>query len=266
MLVSHSGSRGTGAKVGDHYIKLAKDVCPGKAPDGYHWIPADTDAGREYWMVMNLMGRYAQACHHLIHARFALAAGDAIERSPFFYSIGIESGFPTLLGTAHAITATVDGRTKAMQVSLLENHHNFAWEEEWPEVGKVYIHRKGATPAAAGQWGIIPGSSGSYSYVVEGKYGNLGHGYETENLNSASHGAGRPRSRSASKAIHDASAYATATSTFGVTHDGVAPDETVFAYKDIESVMVAQQDIVYRRATLKPIFVKMGGLKGDDGD
>lgn len=238
-LLSHSGSRGTGAKVGDHYIKLAKDVCPGNGiPDGYHWIPADTDAGREYWMVMNLMGRYAQACHRLIHARFAIASGDAIERSPVFYSLGREGGFPMLLETEHTIMAQVDGKKQGVRVSLLENHHNFAWKETWA-VGDVYIHRKGATPAAAGQWGIIPGSSGSYSYVVEGKYGEPGCAYETANLNSASHGAGRPRSRSASKAIHNAAAYTQATQKFGVQHDGVAPDETVFAYKDIEDVMAA---------------------------
>ncbi len=108
--------------------------------------------------------------------------------------------------------------------------------------------------------GIIPGSSGTTSYVVEG----LGN---QASLESASHGAGRPRSRSASKEIYNDQAFQRHMSKMGITHWGVAPDEVWTAYKPIELVMNAQNDLVKPVAQMIPRVVVMGGhVRSDDGD
>src|SRR5690606_5704368 len=131
-IMSHSGSRGTGAQIANYFSKLASEVIA--LPDDLRhlaWLPLSTEAGQSYWIAMNLMGRYASANHHTIHAVIAKA-------------LGIE---PAL---------------------RLENHHNFAWEETW-NGRKVYVHRKGAAPAHQGELGIIPGSQGHDSFIVRGR-------------------------------------------------------------------------------------------------
>lgn len=132
-LLSHSGSRGTGAAVCDHYSKLAKARHP-KIPEHLRhlaWLPLDSKEGQEYWAAMELMGHYAAANHACIHRE-----------------ISKHLGADVLLD--------------------LENHHNFAWKET--HFGKdVVVHRKGATPAHKGVLGIIPGSMASPAYIVIGK-------------------------------------------------------------------------------------------------
>jgi len=258
-LLTHSGSRGIGHNVATHFMKLAEKICPANTPKGYEYLPFDTEGGQEYWAVMQLMGQYAQACHHVIHARIhAALLMSGVELN------GPECDVPGLL--IYKIFANVDGNSGFETVNLIENHHNFAWKE-----GNNFVHRKGATPAAIGQLGIIPGSSGSYSYVVEGVVDGLqaneGEAHLSSTWNSASHGAGRVSSRTVAKARHDAEAMKQHYENFGVELWGVAPDETVAAYKDVESVMQAQGKQVKVLARLKPIFVAMGGLqKSDDGD
>lgn len=132
-LLSHSGSRGTGAAVCTYYSRLAMKRHPNLPPELKHlaWLDLDTAEGQEYWEAMSLMGEYAAANHACIHAKIAQFLG--------------------------------------AQVLLdLENHHNFAWREkhdgEW-----VIVHRKGATPAGKGVLGIIPGSMTTPAYIVRGK-------------------------------------------------------------------------------------------------
>jgi len=134
-LLSHSGSRGTGAAVCDHYSKIAfsqfKDL-PNELKR-LAWL--DSQEGQEYWNAMELMGRYEAANHACIHRHIAENLG--------------------------------------AQVLLdLENHHNFAWKEKHVIDGverEVIVHRKGATPAGQGVLGIIPGSMASPGFVVSGK-------------------------------------------------------------------------------------------------
>ncbi|MCK4819725.1 RtcB family protein [bacterium] len=219
-IMSHSGSRGVGHKMATYYQKLAKDQTQGLftgVPKGYEWLRFDSDAGREYWNVMQLMGRYAQANHQLIHDSF-------LEKT------GIGS------------------------LGRIENHHNFAWLED-----RMVVHRKGATPAAAGQIGIIPGSSGTASFLVEG----LGN---ADSLNSSSHGAGRPFSRTEAKKRHDEEAFMKHWKESGVLYDRITEDETYQAYKDIERVISIQDGVLVRVvARMMPEIVIMGG-KADDGD
>ncbi len=131
-LLSHSGSRGLGANIANHFTKVAKDKrrLPGEAAN-LAWLSLDEEAGMEYWIAMNLAGDYASACHHIIHAKIAKQLG----RKP---------------------------------LKMVENHHNFAWKEM--HEGKVVIvHRKGATPAGKDVLGIIPGSMTAPGFIVKGK-------------------------------------------------------------------------------------------------
>lgn len=220
-LLTHSGSRGLGNKVARHYAALAEEETKKnyKVPAGYGWLELDSELGQEYMIVLNLVGRYAEANHEIIHKKFMKCIG-------------------------------------VSRIGTVYNNHNFAWITNRGTV----IHRKGATPASLGRFGIIPGSSGSMSYLVSGK-GNY------DSLESASHGAGRPRSRSASKKLYNKEEFERHMTSMGITYHGVAEDETVAAYKDIEDVMGAQKELVTKIATLVPKVVVMGGgVSTDDGD
>ena len=132
-LLSHSGSRGTGAAVASHYSKLAMDLRRDLPREMRHlaWLDLASEPGREYWAAMELMGAYAAANHACIHRHIAARLG-------------------------------------ARVVLDLENHHNFAWKETH-DGREVVVHRKGATPAGEGVLGVIPGSMASPTYVVRGK-------------------------------------------------------------------------------------------------
>jgi len=132
-LLSHSGSRGTGAAVASHYSKLAMRRHPELPRELRHlaWLDLDSDAGREYWRAMQLMGRYAAANHAVIHREILRAM-------------------------------------RASPVAEIENHHNFAWIERH-DGRDVVVHRKGATPAGEGVLGVIPGSMATPGFVVRGR-------------------------------------------------------------------------------------------------
>jgi tRNA-splicing ligase RtcB len=142
---------------------------------------------------------------------------------------------------------TFKKNTKIGTLHTFDNHHNFAWEND-----SSVVHRKGATPAHDGEYGIIPGTSGSNSYLVRG----LGN---EASLNSSSHGAGRVASRKQSKLAFDKEAFDAHMAELGVLHQGIAPDEGWQAYKDIERVMEMQSDLVQPAAVMKPLVVVMGG-------
>ena len=218
-LLSHSGSRGTGAQIAQHYSRLARDRHPELPKELSHlaWLDLASDAGQQYWAAMELMGQYASANHALIHAHIARALG--------------------------------------VEVMLdLENHHNFAWRERHrlPDgsEAELIVHRKGATPAGAGVLGIIPGSMGTPGYVVRGK------GVAAA-LNSAAHGAGRRMSRTRAKQTFNWNDTRKLLSERGVTLISAGLDEVPMAYKDIDEVMAAQRDLVEPLARFEPRLVKM---------
>ena len=154
----------------------------------------------------------------------------------------------------HELIHAEFARNAALEVrEMMWNRHNFAWVTE-----DGIIHRKGATPAREGQIGLIPGSSGATSYIVEGK----GH---PESLFSSSHGAGRPFSRTQAKKQHQPDAFRAHMRRKDVLHFGITPDETFAAYKDINEVMARQEDLVQVIGRMEPRVVVMGG-KADDGD
>jgi len=133
-LLSHSGSRSVGFKIADRYSKLAMELHPNLDKSVRHlaWLSLDSEEGQEYWLSMELAGRFASANHYVIHHRLAEAIG-------------------------------------LKEAAVVENHHNFAWSEQLPDGRTVIVHRKGATPAGTGILGVIPGSMGDAGYVVRGR-------------------------------------------------------------------------------------------------
>lgn len=217
-LLSHSGSRGTGAAVCDHYSKLAMRLNPDLPREHRHlaWLGLDRPEGQEYWAAMELMGAYAAANHDLIHRHIARHLGAAV-----------------LLD--------------------VENHHNFAWKETHVIDGvarEVVVHRKGATPAGEGVLGIIPGSMATPGFLVRGK-GNAA------SLKSASHGAGRAMSRTRAVETFGWGEVLPVLRERGVDLISAGLDEVPGAYKDIHRVMAAQTDLVEVLARFDPRLVKM---------
>jgi len=220
-IVTHSGSRGPGNKIATHYCEVARSLHK-FLPDAYRhlaWLNMDKSEGIEYWQAMQLMGRYAAACHELIH-------------KSFIKDLNV---------------------TPILEV---ENHHNFCWKEVIN--GKeLCVHRKGATPAQPGIMGVIPGSMATPGFLVKGK-GSL------ESLNSASHGAGRAKSRKATKESTRWSHVNGMLKERGVELLGAGLDEAPIAYKPIRDVMNAQKDLVEIVAEFTPRIVMMAADDGSD--
>lgn len=133
---------------------------------------------------------------------------------------------------------------------VVENHHNFAWKDRLEDGTDVIVHRKGATPAHKGELGIIPGSMIAPGFVVKGKG-------EARALQSASHGAGRRMSRTRAMNSFTRSFIRKQLDAEQVTLIGGSPEEAPLAYKDIHSVMAAQQDLVDVVAAFYPKIVRM---------
>lgn len=218
-LLSHSGSRGVGAQVCQHFTRLARMQAPAAIRDDPQlchlaWLDMDTAEGLEYWGAMNLMGRYAHANHEVIHERVTRLAG-------------------------------------AQPLATIENHHNFAWLEEH-DGRQLYVHRKGATPAGPGQLGIIPGNMADSCYIVRGKGG-------AGSLNSAAHGAGRVMSRSVAKKEFRWEPWRKLLRERNVRLLAAGLDEVPGVYKDIRQVMAAQHDLVEVVGQFMPRIVMMCG-------
>ena len=227
-LLSHSGSRAVGFKIANHYSQLAMKYLPNLDKSVRHlaWLPLDWHEGQEYWLSMELAGRYAAANHQVIHQRVAKAVG-----------------LKPLLS--------------------VENHHNFAWKESIATPSgfsdpqrEVIVHRKGATPAGKGVLGIIPGSMGDAGYLVRGRG-------EQASLNSASHGAGRAMSRRAALESITRTERDRYLKERGVTLLGGGLDEAPQAYKPIETVIGAQSDLVDIIAKFTPVMVRMADEPGN---
>lgn len=213
-VLSHSGSRNFGAEVCRHYTRIAGDKLGLKGEAGrLAWLELGWEEGAEYWQAMELAGEYSRANHHFLHRRLAKAL--------------------------------------ALQPLLtIENHHNFAWKEKMAGGHEMIIHRKGATPAAAGDVGIIPGTMASPAYIVSGK-GN------DSSLRSAAHGAGRLMSRTKAMAGFTHEELSKYLAQMKVELIGGGPDEAPWVYKDIHRVMAAQQDLVEPIALFYPRIVRM---------
>lgn len=133
---------------------------------------------------------------------------------------------------------------------VVENHHNFAWKDKLIDGKEVIVHRKGATPAHKDELGIIPGSMTTPAYLVSGKGNN-------DALYSASHGAGRAMSRQKAKDSMTVSAMKKLLANAHVSLIGGTVEENPLAYKDIETVITAQHDLVEIQGKFYPRIVRM---------
>lgn len=221
-LVSHSGSRGVGFKLANYYSKIAED--------GAYFLPKNLrklgyldwkrGEGQEYEIAMSLAGDFAKACHEVIHDRMREAAGGQV-------------------------------------LAIVQNHHNYAWRVEREGQLPVFIHRKGATPAAKGDLGIIPGSMAAPGFFVEGRGDSAESILDSPSMHSASHGAGRRMSRRKAHESFDRGKVRSLLKARGVTLIGGGLDEAPDAYKDPRKVLAAQSDLVRIWGEFHPVIVRM---------
>jgi tRNA-splicing ligase RtcB len=224
-VMLHSGSRGVGNRIGTHFIELAKkDMRQHLAnlPDkDLAYFTEGSEHFDEYVAAVGWAQRFARTNRDLMMA----AILDALAR---------DSGLPKFTHGEVAVNC----------------HHNYVQQEDHFGAS-VWVTRKGAVRAGAGELGIIPGSMGARSYIVRGK-GNA------DSFHSCSHGAGRAISRGEALRRYSVEDHAAATAGVECRKDEGVIDETPMAYKDIDTVMAAQQDLVEVVHTLKQVVCVKG--------
>ena len=225
-IMIHSGSRNLGARVGEHYNKIARDLNEKwhsvvKPELRLSFLPRGTKEFEMYWNEMRFCIDFAFCNRRLMMQRIEEVIADALP--------GIE--FEPMINIAHNYAA-------------FEHHYG----------EDVIVHRKGATLAREGIVGIIPGSQGTASYIVEG----LGN---PESFCSCSRGAGRVMSRTAAIKTLDMAAEVAQLEAKGIVHAIRCQDdmqEASGAYKDIETVIKNELDLVKIKTRLLPIAVIKG--------
>jgi tRNA-splicing ligase RtcB (3'-phosphate/5'-hydroxy nucleic acid ligase) len=220
----HSGSRGVGNFIGTMFIELAKQDAMRHQANLPDRDLAYFEEGSRYF------GDYVRAVGWA--QKFA-----AINREVMMRRV-IEAA------------KTVIRKGFQSHVEAVNCHHNYV-QKERHFGADVYVTRKGAVSAKAGQLGIIPGSMGARSYIVRGK-GNA------ESFESCSHGAGRVMSRGEAKRRFTLADHRAATEGVECRKDKDVIDETPAAYKNIDAVMAAQRDLVEVVHTLKQVVCVKG--------
>jgi tRNA-splicing ligase RtcB len=206
----HSGSRGVGNRIGSYFIELAKQDMRKwfiNLPDmDLAYLPEGTDHFKDYVEAVDWAQRYALTNRAIMMEHVIAAVRKVME-------------------------VAFDANVEAVNC-----HHNYVAREH--HYGKnVWVTRKGAVRARAGELGIIPGSMGARSYIVRG----LGN---DESFHSCSHGAGRAMSRAAARRRFSVDDHIAATQGVECRKDAEVIDETPAAYKSIDAVMEAQRDLV----------------------
>ena len=223
-LMLHSGSRGVGNRIGTHFIEKAKRDMERwhiHLPDSdLAYLPEGTEHFDEYIEAVEWAQHYARVNREVMMARTIAAVASVIEK-PF------------------------EARMEAVNC-----HHNYVSREK--HYGEnVLVTRKGAVRARKGEMGIIPGSMGAKSFIVRG----LGN---EESFCSCSHGAGRVMSRTKAKKLVSLDEHRKAVSGVECRQDEGVIDETPSAYKPIEKVMAAQEDLIEIVYTLKQVVCVKG--------
>jgi len=221
-VMLHSGSRNMGQQVVRYYHQLAihlNERWHAGVPKELAFLPADSEEGADYLEKMTLA------------LNFARANRDAM---------------------VEAIREAIEAELGPFEVGEVVNiHHNYASHESDGQ-RNLWVHRKGATLARAGVTGIIPGSMGTASYIVEG----LGN---PKALNSCSHGAGRVLGRNVAKQTLSLEAER---ERLGSVVHGLSEvahlDEAPSAYKNIDEVIAAQSDLVKIKHRLTPLASMKG--------
>lgn len=223
-VMLHSGSRGVGNAIGNHFIELARQDMqkhfinlPNK---DLAYLVEGTEHFDDYWFAVGWAQRFAMKNRELMMEAAIKALGIIIPK-PF-----------------------------NAKVEAVNCHHNYVEREE--HYGEhVMVTRKGAVRARLGEYGIIPGSMGAKSFIVRG----LGN---QESFCSCSHGAGRVMSRTEAKKRFTVQDQIAQTQGVECRKDADVIDEIPSAYKPIEDVMKAQSDLVEVVYTLRQVVCVKG--------
>ena len=222
-VMLHSGSRGIGNGIGRYFIALAREemlALDAKLPDrNIAWLREGTESFDLYVEALGWAQDYASENRAQMLALVLEA---------------LRATLPSFEVTEHAVNC----------------HHNYVARERHFGA-EVYVTRKGAIRAGAGELGIIPGSMGARSYIVRGKG-------SAESFHSCAHGAGRRMSRSQAKKMFSADDLARQTAGVECRKDVGVVDEIPGAYKDIDAVMANQADLVDVVHTLKQVVCVKG--------
>jgi len=222
-VMLHSGSRGVGNRFGSYFIERAKHEMRRwfvNLPDAdLAYFPEGTEGFVDYIRAVSWAQKYARANREVMM--------DAVLEV-------LKAEWPDLMASELAVNC----------------HHNYVARERHFGAD-VYVTRKGAVRAGAGELGIIPGSMGAKSFIVRGK-GN------PDSFCTCSHGAGRAMSRAEAKRRFSLEEHVAATAHVECRKDADVIDETPMAYKDIDAVMAAQADLVEIVHTLRQVVCVKG--------
>lgn len=224
-VMLHSGSRGIGNAIGRYFIERAREQLSGREagrnlPDrNLAWLEEGEQDFTDYVEAVGWAQDYARINREIMMDRILDVMRKQLKKF----------------------------KTDKMAINC---HHNYV-QQEHHFGADVWVTRKGAVRAGEGELGIIPGSMGAKSYIVRGK------GSE-ESFCSCSHGAGRVMSRTKAKQSFTLKDHREATSGVECRKDKGVIDETPGAYKDIDQVMAAQQDLVEIVHTLKQVICIKG--------
>lgn len=226
-IMLHTGSRGLGNRIGTYFINLAKEEMRRwfiNLPDqDLAYLPEGSQYFDDYCEAVSFAQNYARLNREVMMNNVLLA---------------IREHIPHVL---------IDLSDPEIAVNC---HHNYVTKER--HFGdNVFVTRKGAVSAKEGELGIIPGSMGTRSYIVEG----LGN---RESFCSCSHGAGRVMSRGEARKLITLEEHKEATRGVECRKDDEVLDESPSAYKDIDSVMEAQKDLVRIKHTIKQVLCVKG--------
>src|SRR5690554_798393 len=223
-IMVHSGSRNIGYTVANHYHKLAVKETKERGnnvPKDLSYFVKGSENYDRYFREMNYCIDFALQNRKLMMERVKDAFVEVLPEVEFS--------------------------------NFINKPHNFAaWENHFGE--KLMVHRKGATRAEEGEWGMIPGSQGTSSFLVKGKGNPL-------SFNSCSHGAGREIGRASCRRTLDLKEEVKQLKDKGVLHalrHKKDLDEAPSSYKDIDVVMALQKDLVDVQIELKPLAVMKG--------
>ena len=223
-IMVHSGSRNIGFTVANHYNEVAKKLNLAAGADistDLAYLPESSEYFDLYQNEMNYCLDFALANRQLMMERIK-----------------------------HAFTKVLP---EVEFSNFINKPHNFAAEEK--HFGEtVIVHRKGATRARKGEWGMIPGSQGTHSFLVTGKG-------EPQSFQSCAHGAGRVMSRAQARKQLDIQTEVKALKAQGIIHairSRKDLDEAPSSYKDINEVMSNQADLVNIEVELQPLAVVKG--------
>ena len=220
-IMVHSGSRNVGYTVANYYHNEAKKQNKSlkeDVPQDLSYFLRGTEGYDNYFNEMNYCILFALQNRKLMMERVKNAFTEVFPKVKFS--------------------------------NFINKPHNFAaWETHFDH--ELIVHRKGATRAEEGEWGMIPGSQGTRSFLVKGKGNPL-------SFNSCSHGAGRLMSRAQARKTLDIKEESAQMEALGVIHSlrhKKDLDEAPGSYKDIEKVMARQTDLVDIQVKLKPLAV-----------